>query len=158
MLSMQKFLLSCASIIPDTFAPLQIWKCLSDLSPVHFPFPTFPSLATPSVLKCRASWVFTDRLWRQRKDTCTPYQCIVQLINCLIFSARTKTKEISLPFLLPRPTTIDFFLQNQHQNQRDQHAFLSKVPQDALHFATNFKPSNALNSRMEGVLATLALS
>ena len=29
--------------------------------------------------------------------------------QCLIFSARTKIKEIIMPFLLNRPTTIDFF-------------------------------------------------
>ena len=38
-----------------------------------------------------------------------PLQYIVQLINCLVFSTRTKIKEISMPFFTSQSTIIVFF-------------------------------------------------
>ena len=51
-------------------------------------------------------------------STCTSHQCIVQLINFLIFSAGTKTKKISMYFLLHWPTTIDLFTKPAPKQRR----------------------------------------
>ena len=72
-------------------------------------------------------------------------QCIVQLINCLIFSSRNKTKEIRIFFFTPRPTVIDFFTKLVPKPRRLAYLFIQKN-YIMLTFSTNFKFSNILRS------------
>ena len=80
-----------------------------------------------------------------------PHQCIIQLINCLIFSACTKTKDTSMPFFTPSTHHNWFFFTKLAPKPKRLACLFVQKARWCLIFRYKFEPSNILCSRTEGV-------